>query len=294
LSSGTSSVLLNGVPSKVFHCRRGLRQGDPLSPLLFVLVVDLLQTIINDAKANNLLTLPLPERAGTDFPIVQYADDTLLVMEACPRQLQNLKELLHIFSSYTRLKVNYNKSLMVPLNLEEGKLAELAQVFGCQTGALRFTYLGLPLGTTKPHIQDFMPLIQRVKGRLTCTSLMLSQGGKLEMVNTVFSSSAIFYTGTIKLHKGVVKQLDKYMKHCLWRGSDLNSKKTLQRCLANGLSAKKQGGLGVIDRSLHNDAMLLKFMHKFFNKEDIPWIQLIWENYYANGKLPSQNKRGSF
>jgi hypothetical protein len=50
----------------------------------------------------------------------------------------------------------------------------------------------------------------------------------------------------------------------------------------------------VIDRSLHNDAMLLKFMHKFFNKEDIPWIQLIWENYYANGKLPSQNKRGSF
>jgi hypothetical protein len=241
LSSGTSSVLLNGVPSKVFHCRRGLRQGDPLSPLLFVLVVDLLQTIINDAKSNNLLTLPLPERAGTDFPIVQYADDTMLVMEACPRQLQNLKELLHIFSSYTRLKVNYNKSLMVPLNLEEGKLAELAQVFGCQTGALRFTYLGLPLGTTKPHIQDFMPLIQRVKRRLTCTSLMLSQGGKLEMVNSVFSS-AIFYTGTIKLHKGVVKQLDKYMKHCLWRGSDLNSKKPSKDAWPMVCLPKSKGG----------------------------------------------------
>jgi hypothetical protein len=123
---------------------------------------------------------------------------------------------------------------------------------------------------------------------------MLSQGGKLEMVNSVFSSSAIFYTGTIKLHKGVIKQLDKYRKHCLWRGSDLNSKKPSKAAWPMVCLPKKQGGLGVLDLSLHNDAMLLKFMHKFFNKIDIPWVQLIWENYYANGKLPGQNKRGSF
>jgi hypothetical protein len=156
LSSGTSSVLLNGLLGKVFHCKRGLRQGDPLSPLLFVLAADLLQSIINDAKNNNLLSLPIPQRAGCDFPIVQYADDTLLVVEACPRQLQTLKELLQVFSSSTGRKVNYSKSVMVPLNPEDYKLSQLSRAFGCQTGSLPFTYLGLPLGTNKPYIQDFL------------------------------------------------------------------------------------------------------------------------------------------
>jgi hypothetical protein len=60
--------------------------------------------------------------------------------------------------------------------------------------------------------------------RPCCISTFLSQGGKLEMVNSVLSST-IFYTRAIKLHKGVIKQLDKYHKHGLWRGFDMSSKK---------------------------------------------------------------------
>ena len=78
LSFGTSSILLNWVPGKPFHCRRGLRQGDPLSPLLFVLAADLLQSVINDAKTEGRLNLPIPTNASSDFPVIQYADDTLL------------------------------------------------------------------------------------------------------------------------------------------------------------------------------------------------------------------------
>lgn len=69
LGTGTSSVLLNGVPGKVIHCKRGVRQGDPLSPLLFVLAADLLQSMVNKAKDQGSLNLPL-QRGGSDFPIV--------------------------------------------------------------------------------------------------------------------------------------------------------------------------------------------------------------------------------
>ena len=131
LSSGASSVLLNGVLGKVFHCRRGVRQGNPLSPLLFVLAADPLQSIMNKAREIGLFTLPLPLQHSSDFPIIQYADDTLLILEVDAKQLVILKGLLQSFGSSTRLKVNYSKSLLVPINTSEQKLEHLARTFNC-------------------------------------------------------------------------------------------------------------------------------------------------------------------
>ena len=69
LSTGSSSVLLNGVLGNHFVCRSGVRQGDPLSPLLFVIAVDLLQSVINEMCSRNILTLPIPT-TSMDYPIV--------------------------------------------------------------------------------------------------------------------------------------------------------------------------------------------------------------------------------
>lgn len=57
---------------------------------------------------------------------------------------------------------------------------------------------------------------------------------------------------------------------------------------------KESGGLGVIDIEKQNKALLIKNLHKFFNKEDLPWVGLIWEKYYKNGKLPNHTRKGSF
>jgi hypothetical protein len=103
---GTSEILLNGVPDKKFFCRRGVRQGDPLSALLFVGVSDLLQGMVNHLFRSGVLHAPL-DIPNSDFPIVQYADDTLLILQADSDQLSALKLLLKDFAQATGLRVNY-------------------------------------------------------------------------------------------------------------------------------------------------------------------------------------------
>jgi hypothetical protein len=210
LTSATSSILLNGTHGKVFHHRRGVRQGDPLSSLLFVLAADLLQSIINKAKDSDLLRLPINVGYTTDFSIIQYADDTLLIMEACPLQIFALKGILSSFATSTRLKVNYSKSEIYPINISQERLSHLAAIFHCKAGTLPFTYLGLPLGVSKPSVQDCLPLTHRIERRLSSTSIFLTRGGKLEMVNSILSSLETFYMCSIKVPITILEQEDKY------------------------------------------------------------------------------------
>lgn len=224
LSSGTSSVMLNGVPGKVIHCRRGVRQDHPLSPLLFVLAADLLQSILNKACQLGVLMLPIPLQHTSDFPIVQYADDTLLIMEASAQQLIALKGILHSFGISTGLTVNYAKSSMVPINLTEQELEHLSRTFNCAKGSLPFAYLGLPLSLSKPRVVDFSPLVTKCERRLASASSFLSQAGRLELANSVITALPTFAMSTFSIHSTVLEKIDKYRHHCIWRGADLEKK----------------------------------------------------------------------
>jgi len=223
LNSGSSSITLNGVPGRQFKCKCGVRQGDPLSPLFFVLAAELLQFVVNDALIKGHLKLPITQ-PSSDFPIVQYADDTLLIMEADVNQLVLLKGLLDIFALSTGLTVNYSKSSMYPINVHPDRLAILATGFGCSTGSMPFTYLGLPMGITKPKMEDLTPLMDRIERRLNACSSMLSYSGRLEMINSAITPITTYTMCTIKLPAGVIENIDRIRKQCLWRGNDRTKK----------------------------------------------------------------------
>ena len=104
----------------------------------------------------------------------------------------------------------------------------------------------------------------------------------------------MFTMCTLSLPKSAIRQIDKFRKHCLWRGADINNKKTPKVAWDMVCLPKDEGGLGVIKLQTQNEALLLKFFHKFFNRDDIPWVHLVWEKHYPNGKLPGLVRKGSF
>lgn len=146
-----------------------------------------------------VLRHPIIDNFGGDYHIPQYADDTLLILPGDARIMFNLKGLLRSFSDSTGLHDNFNKSFLVPINLSNDRALHLANTFGCQLGTMPFTYLGLPLGTTKPSIQEFSPLLTRIERRLSGISKFLPYDGRLIMVNSVLSALPNFYMCSLKI-----------------------------------------------------------------------------------------------
>jgi hypothetical protein len=180
--------------------------------------VDLLQSVVNDLVHEGRLQRPI-ETHDEDFPIIQYADDTLLIMPADRVQITALKEVLHKFSLSTGLKINFNKSqmLVLPINMSDELLHILAADFGCQVGAMQFTYLGLPVGTTKPTIAELASLVCRLERKLTSSSSFLSQGARLQLINSAIASMPLHFVCTLQLCPGLTKQFNRILRQCLWR-----------------------------------------------------------------------------
>ena len=101
-----------------------------------------------------------------DFPIVQYADDTLVLLQADVKQLHCLKALLNTYADATGLKVNYNKSSLIPINVSEEKVEILANTFQCKREYFLIQYLGAPLGLHKPTVEQCLPLVTRLQKKL--------------------------------------------------------------------------------------------------------------------------------
>lgn len=198
LSSGSSFVLLNGVLGK-----------NIMSPLLFAIIVDFLQTLVNQLLHYGLIQLPIPCH-DKHFPIVQYADDIFIILPAVESQLLEFKKMFLLFSQSTGLHVNYHKSALLPINIDQGHLQTLADSIGCKVGSLPFTYLGLPVGTTKPRIIDLMTLVYNMERRLFSSSSFLAQGGRLQYLNSALSSVPHFSSAVWIYHQGFLNSWKGY------------------------------------------------------------------------------------
>jgi hypothetical protein len=143
LSSASTKVLVNGAPGERIQHVCGLRQGDPLSPMLFLLVMEVLGALFHKAESQSLLSplgaKSIPHRASF------YADDLMLFVAPRELDLQVTQIVLSLFKSASGLGCNTVKCQLAPIRCSEEQVASAIALFPCQRVDFPMAYLGLPL-----------------------------------------------------------------------------------------------------------------------------------------------------
>lgn len=143
------SILVNGSPTSEFYINKGLRQGYPMAPYLFLLVTEVLSKLINTAKKGNRFIGVQLHFFDTSITHFQYTDDTILFVSNQMDQLLSLKSILSLFQAITGLLINYKKSQLYHPQNELHKLQIARKILGCEQGIFPFKYLGDWVGTRR-------------------------------------------------------------------------------------------------------------------------------------------------
>jgi Reverse transcriptase (RNA-dependent DNA polymerase) len=260
LWGGHSAVLLNGVPGTYFECRKGVRQGDPLSPYLFLLAAEGLNKILTKGiDLGHLEGLGPPILNGHKILHLQYADDTLLFLKADYLMIERVKWALRAFEGLLGLKINFNKSELIGLNVDLATTNNFALQLHCKLGSLPLKYLGLALHWKKPSRQDWQRLVDKINNKLpTWKGKLLSLGGRLVLLNSVISAIPLYYIILFKIPCWVLIKIDRIRKRFLWAGSDITSRKYHLIRWKVICRPKEFGGWGVLNLEFMNISFLCK------------------------------------
>lgn len=203
-----TSILINGALTDPIKPARGLRQGDPLSPLLFVLVMDALQAMVNRAKLAGLLS-PLNARRHLP-PISVYADDAVLFFKPTAAEASAIKGLLTLFGEATGLKTNFCKSAITPIQCSDQQRAMVESVLSCRVKDLPITYLGLPLGTRQPTKAEVQPILDKLAKKVAgWKPKMLSIDGRLCLIKSVLMALPVHFMSVLQLPRWAVKDIER-------------------------------------------------------------------------------------
>ncbi|KAJ9701497.1 hypothetical protein PVL29_006726 [Vitis rotundifolia] len=281
ISTASFSVLINGSPAGFFQSTRGLRQGDPISPYLFVLGMEALSCLINRAVRGGFLTgCRLRGRGGSGMQVshLLFADDTLVFCEDSLEQMANLSWLLMWYEAISGLNINLNKSEILPVGRVENVEA-LASELGCKVGSIPSTYLGLPLGAPHKSVAVWDGVEERMRKRLALWKRQfISKGGRITLIRSTLASMPIYLMSLLRMPRAVRLRLEKIQRDFLWGGGALENKPHLVKW-AVVCSHKKKGGLGIRNFSSLNKALLCKWSWRYAVERESFWKLLISRKY---------------
>ena len=285
LYNGVSSKILNnGHFSKPVLLRRGVRQGCPISPLLYCLVAETLGNAIR--QCNKIRGLKIP-RYPNEVKISQYADDTTLFLKD-ESSIIEADKVISKYESGSGSKVNYNIGKSEAMWLgppNQGRINPLPKLNWVQNG---LEILGLNFGSPQAVTENWNSRLRKLQNRLDAWShRTLSLRGKVLIINSL-ALSGLIYIGTVySVPESILKLINRAIFTFLWSNkNELVSRKSVFQPI-------EKGGLGITDFKVKSKALHLKFLKDIVDVDQkSPWIALC--RYFIGQHLPKYSPKAKF
>jgi hypothetical protein len=281
ISTARFSVLINGAPCGYFGSSRGVRQGDPLSPFLFDLVMEAFSRMIGAIISRGLITgfsVGTSEQTRVVVSHLLFADDTLVFCGADERQINHIGALLVCFEAVSGLKINLPKSALIPVG-SVVDIDHLAELLGCGTSLLPLKYLGLQLGASFKHKAMWAELVDLMSRRLApWKRSYLSKGGRIALIKSTLSNLPTYMMSLFPIPALVAKQIEKIQRDFLWGGMNDEAKMHLVEW-EKVCSPLDEGGLGIRNIRRFNQALLGKWLWRFAHEVGAWWRSVLVAKY---------------
>ncbi|GJR14453.1 reverse transcriptase domain, reverse transcriptase zinc-binding domain protein [Tanacetum coccineum] len=228
---------------------RGLRQGDPLSLFLFLIVAEALQVSIIEACNKGIFKGMYLTNNRENISLLQIAGDALFFKEWSRENAKNLIHILHCFKEALGPKINLTKSRLFGISVANEDLTDVASSLGCTHDELPFIYLGLHVGKRMRFCDRWANIIDHFRSKLSAwKEKSLSIGGRLTLIKSILRSLPIYYLSLYKVPSKVINALEYIRSRFFWgfkenqRGISWVKWKTILLALAN------KGGFSTIKK----------------------------------------------
>ncbi|KAJ9560947.1 hypothetical protein OSB04_006107 [Centaurea solstitialis] len=296
LKSARISVLVNGSPTNEFPMERGLRQGDPIAPFLFLIVAEGLHIMVEEALDKGLFKGVKVGSKEVQVSHLQFADDAVFLGDWNAENLENLIKILHCFHKVSGLKMNLSKSKLVGVGVKEEEVQLWAHYLGCGYGELPFIYLGLPVGANMRSESSWKRVLEKTKNKLSAwRAKILSFGGRRTLVKSVLGSVSLYFFALFRTPEKVIKNLERVRRSFSWGGGG-GEDEIVKRGLAwvnwgKALGSFRRGGLNIGGLKDLNRGLLAKWWWRFKSERGGLWKKVISSLYGEDGRLVGEDGR---